>query len=503
MIYLFSLTVLLIQYELCLSCSTIAAGRLATIDGSILVSHSNDGDGDVAGNIHVIPSTVNSAESTRPVSGGTIPQVPFTNQYFSEGYAISNVHQVVLGESTCSAVFEGNQSAGAMLNIVDLGQLALERASTAKEAILVMGDLSSTYGYYDAGESLLVGDTKEVWVFHILPDETGTKAIWAAEKIPDDHVSTVMNAFIIRDIDLNDSVNYMFSDNIRQYTATSSIDFTATFSGPNEVKCKYSSGRRMWFVYDTVAPSLGVSPFYEDLVTSKPYPVSTKPDTLVDASIVTSMMRSYYRGTAFDMSALPGLSGGAFLTPSRWVTEATVGGETVCWERPIATFRSIVSFVGQMRSTHIAGVVWFAPHSTLTSQYAPFLTNMNALPEGYTSNSMTTLGRNISAFWAFRYLHNVMQVRSYAILGDIESLQIETEAKNLALLLELDEGNYNAARAQDKLNANAQALVSTFWTFSDTMIMKYADGYCNFDCSDDQSYHMGYRQQWLNAVLSN
>ena len=505
-LYLFTLIVVVFQFYLCWSCSTIAAGRRATIDGSVIVSHSNDGDGDVAGNIHVIPGASYELGTTRAVSGGTIPQALITYQYFTEGYAISNIHQVVLGESTCSAIFEGNRTS-AILNIVDLGQLALERATTAKEAIQVMGDLATTYGYYDAGESLFVGDTLELWVFHILPDGTGKKAIWAAQKIPEDHVSTVMNAFIIRDIDLQDPFNFMWSDNIQEFTSPSSmIDFTATFSGPNEVKCKYSSGRRMWAVYDTVSPSLNVSPFYENLVESKPYPVSAQPDKLVDVSQVTALMRSYYRGTPFDMSILPELSGGAFLTPSRWVTDATVNAETVCWERPIATFRSIVSFVGQMRDTLEAGVIWFAPHSTLTSQYTPFVTTMKVLPVGYTTNSNSVLGRNESAFWAFKYLHNVMQIRSFDILIDIEGLQKETELQNVFLMKKIDmlmsPDADNTAVIQEELNVHAQALVSTFWTFSDTMIMKYSDGYCNFDCSPDQPRHLGYRQEWLNKIWS-
>ena len=32
-------------------CSTIAAGRKATADGSVIVTHSNDGDGDNPGNL--------------------------------------------------------------------------------------------------------------------------------------------------------------------------------------------------------------------------------------------------------------------------------------------------------------------------------------------------------------------------------------------------------------------------------------------------------------------
>lgn len=489
-------------FNACSGCSTIAAGRLATVDGSVIVSHSNDGDGDVAGNIHVVPRAAYAPNSMRTVSGGSIPQVPFTHQYFTEGYAIANEHQVVLGESTCSARFEGNVSAGAMLNIVDLGQLGLERSSTAREAVRIMGDLATSYGYYDAGESLFVGDTEEVWVFHILPDETGRSAIWGAQRIPDDHVSTVMNAFIIRDMDLSNPAHFMFSENIRRYTdGSNTIDFTAAFTGPNEAKCKYSSGRRMWAVYNTVAPSLHVPSHYADLVTSRPYPVSAKPDVPTDVSGVTAMMRIYYRDTQFDMRVVPALSGGAFATPSRWVTDQLVNGESVCWERPIATFRSIVSFVGQMRSSERTGVIWFAPHSTLTSQYAPFVTSMKELPEGYTSNNMAELGRGWSAYWAFKYLHNIMQMRSWDILRDIESLQRETEATNFDLVRELTDQQVDPATAQFRLNRNARDLVSRFWTFSDTMVMKYSDGYCNFDCGEDQPYHLGYRQEWLNQIL--
>ena len=493
--------IIVLIWEWTQGCSTIGVGRLATTDGSVFVSHSNDGDGDVAGNIHVIPETFNAEGTNRTVSGGSIPQVAHTYQYFTEGYAISNVHQVVLGESTCSAIFAGSSST-AMLNIVDLGQLALERATTAQEAIQVMGDLSTRYGYYDAGESLFVSDTKELWVFHILPDDSGTKSIWAAQQIPDDHISAVMNAFIIRDIDLNDSVNFMFSENIRDFATSDFIDFTATFSGPNEFKCKYSSGRRVWAVFNSVAPSLNLSPYYIDLVDSKPYPVSAKPDKLIDVSEMAALMRIYYRGTPFDMSILPKLSGGAFLTPSRWVTDATVNSETVCWERPIATFRSIISFVGQARDTKNAGVIWFAPHSSLTSQYTPFFTDMDELPPGYTSNSMSVLGRNESAYWAFKYLHNVMQIRSLDILHDIELLQKETEERNLVLVDSLDKMDVDKMTCQTLLNNNAKNLVSTFWSFSDTMVMKYSDGYCNFDCGPNQPRHLGYRQVWLDQILS-
>ena len=48
-------------------------------------------------------------------------------------------------------------------------------------------------GYYggetpesESGEALTIVDRREAWIFHILPDDTGTSAIWAAQRVPDD-----------------------------------------------------------------------------------------------------------------------------------------------------------------------------------------------------------------------------------------------------------------------------------------------------------------------------
>ena len=63
---------------------------IATLDGSTLIAHSNDGDGDVAGNIIKIPAMDWKSGSMRSVSNGQIPQVHHTYAYYTEGYAIMN-----------------------------------------------------------------------------------------------------------------------------------------------------------------------------------------------------------------------------------------------------------------------------------------------------------------------------------------------------------------------------------------------------------------------------
>jgi dipeptidase len=162
-----------------LACTTSVVGRGATFDGSVLSSHSNDGDGGIAGNLVKIAAANHTATERRMVSGGTIPQVAHTFGYLTKpgGYASLSEQGVALAESTCNAVFQGNRSRG-VLDIVDLSELALERSTSARGAIQVMGDLAEQYGYYDAGESLLVTDALEAWIFHILPDPSGSSALW-------------------------------------------------------------------------------------------------------------------------------------------------------------------------------------------------------------------------------------------------------------------------------------------------------------------------------------
>ena len=148
---------------------------------------------------------------------GRIPQVPETFGYLtSTVYGMMNERQLAIGEST----FGGRTdliSAKGSIDCDTLTQLMLERATTARQAIRIAGDLLKQHGWCDQGEALTIADPKEVWLMEIVgPGKDAHGAVWAAVRIPDDHVSVVANAARIGEIDPAKPDWFLASDNLLQ-----------------------------------------------------------------------------------------------------------------------------------------------------------------------------------------------------------------------------------------------------------------------------------------------
>lgn len=82
--FAFSVVLLFVSASFVSGCTTLVASRLTTTDGSILTSHSNDGDTTVAANLMKVEAAEWPAGATRQCSGGTIPQVQQTYAYFTK-----------------------------------------------------------------------------------------------------------------------------------------------------------------------------------------------------------------------------------------------------------------------------------------------------------------------------------------------------------------------------------------------------------------------------------
>ena len=140
-------------------CSTVVVGRKASATGAVLSSHSNDGDSGFDDSfLHRVKSQGWPPNSTRKVGGHDIPQVPHTFAYFTEGYAAMNEKQVGLAESTCSGRFSSPPHAPVFVNIVELGQLGLERANPSRLAVAINNGFTSRDIWLPGQRGVLVGD---------------------------------------------------------------------------------------------------------------------------------------------------------------------------------------------------------------------------------------------------------------------------------------------------------------------------------------------------------
>jgi dipeptidase len=111
--------------------------------------------------------------------------------------------------------------------------------------------------YEESGEGLTIVDaTGDAWVFHILPDDTQLSAVWAAQRVPDDHIAVVANKFIIRNVDFDDHVNFKYSANIRDVAKRTGLwkpssdsdpfDFTSIFATDGDDVPSWAD-RRTWY----------------------------------------------------------------------------------------------------------------------------------------------------------------------------------------------------------------------------------------------------------------
>ena len=210
-----------------------------------------------------------------------------------------NDQGVVMGETTIGQRTELRTTEGIMY-IETLQILALQRAKTAREAIKIMGAMAEQYGYRDGGECLTVGDQNEMWFFEIVPPgPLVTGAIWAAVRIPDDHVGVSANRSRIGELKENDPDNYMFSSNV--FSLATEKGWWDPNSGKPFMfyeayaeKTSIGSRRREWRVLSTFAPSLNL-----DSNASR-FPFSVKVEKKVTLQNYIDIYRDTYTGTTYD-----------------------------------------------------------------------------------------------------------------------------------------------------------------------------------------------------------
>lgn len=531
------------------SCTNILITKGASSDGSVIVAHTNDNElGDnrivympardygtgakraVYPYIRNYPRYVGKDFSpaydtpglpvTKPL--GYIKQATHTYASFDASYPLINEHQLMIAEGTNGAKIKPQAQPNKLIFFSsELARVAMERCKKAKAAVILMGGLIDKYGYYGTGETLLVADTEEGWVFEMCGSPDGKGGLWVAKRVPDGEIFVCANEFRIREVEPKDP-DMLYSKKLLEVALKfgwwnpndGKLDWLKTVSYGEEYHPYYSL-RRVWRILDILAPSLKFNPWVENGYT-KQYPFSIKPDKKVSVKDIMKIFRDHYEGTEFDLTV--GTAAGPFGNPNRWVgpydsTKDDLSfidqkGIAGAWERPISVFYCGYSHICQARSwlpNPIGAIAWIGldvPHNTC---YIPFYIGIKDLPQSFQQGNTQEFNRN-AAWWAFNVTGNLLNIKYGYMIEDILSLQTEMENKELQAqsavetkAVELYKESPQEAQAYltDYCITNAQKIVDTWWQLSESLLVGYNAGYYNLPFLAQK---IGYPDWWLKQV---
>ena len=530
------------------ACTVIIVGKNASVDGSIITTHTCD-CGFCDWTWRYVPPADHKPGSKRKIyhynqfttkppekglrwdnfedgyTGLEIPQVPHTYGYLHGMFGYMNDNQVAIGESTvgCRKKME-NETPAAKFDITMLTFIAMERATTAREAVKIMGDLAAKYGYgfVDSGEMLAVSDPNEVWIFEVLPigplwtPESGEPgAVWCAQRVPDDHVSVCPNESRIGEINLENKDYFMASENVTSYAVKKGYydpDGKKPFSwkkayNPNKHSAANSNGSRvrLWRFFDLVAPSKKFSP----KTLNEDFPFSVKPEKKLSVYDVIKMTRDKCDGTIYDPAR--GLQGGPFENPNRLPYGFQFDGKKYNTPRIISVNRAEYVVVNQCRGwlpNPIGGLIWLAFGAQDTSCYMPLYQGITRIPDSFKIGDHWKFNRK-SARWACDYVDYHTQVYYNLAIKHVRKAQEKWEGSALKSIpfvdkhaLKLYKKNPDTARQYltDYCINNAHLVINAWWDLGNELLVRF-NKLWKYNIQERKREPIKYPDWWLKELI--
>ncbi|MBO4429905.1 MAG: C69 family dipeptidase, partial [Bacteroidaceae bacterium] len=385
-----------------MACTNIIVGKGASADGSVFVSYNADSYG-MFGNIyHHVGGTHAKGEMRKVYEWdtnkylGEIPQAERTYTVVGQ----MNENQVSIAETTFGGRAELYETEGKQIGSealptgIDYGSMiyiALERATSAREAIDIMTGLAATYGYCSEGESFSVADKNEAWILELIGKGAGEKgAVWAAVRIPDDCVSAHANQSRITRLSQYAKKQVLCSKDVitfarqKGYFTGKDVDFSFRDAyAPNDFSAVRYCEARVWSIFNRFCD--GMDKYVEYAMGNDlkgEMPLYMKPKKPIGLSYVMNAMRDHFEGTPFDIRNE--LGAGPYNmpyrpTPLEWESE----GKTYFNERPVSTQQTSFCFIGQMQAKYpdpIGGVAWVTNDDPNMAPFVPLYCGITEMP---------------------------------------------------------------------------------------------------------------------------
>lgn len=512
---------------------------MASSDGSVIVSHTDCGPDCRIRVVHgqsfnkgeMAPVHWGIQDIYRPLDDfgdviGSIPQVERTYTYFHSAYPHMNEHQLSIAESTTSQreTLKVDMAVCKQIMTVEQAQaFALQRFKTAREATEFIGHLMSKYGFLPScvgeSETLVIGDTKEIWIFEVFsvgsdwdPDSGEPGAIWAAQRVPEDHALVVANWSIIKEVDETDHDNYMVSSNYMQFAIDKGW-YDPQGSKPFIWQEVYApmvrewATSRMWLFYSTYAPGyaswperrledgpmMGYNQYIQYVEPLSIYPTSVRPEHKISVQDVMAFQRSTFEGTIYDMTEdydwyVPDGKGGmkksplATPFPSKDLRELM----DINNRRNVARPQGYYGMIAQLRDwlpDPIGGIYWVFLDNAYTSPYVPIYAGTREIAECYKNFDPTTYS-NLSACWAIDFVDNLLYLKWQTAIKDVWAVRDPFEAR---LFSERDSIDSRALEIYKKdpdkaleyltgyTQSNMKEILGMYNQLHDRLIVKYSN----------------------------
>lgn len=470
------------------ACSTILVGKKATLDGSVLMSSSCDGD--IMGMIYIMPAKKYPPGTKLPMYWN-LPRPKTHQEYLAnvrKGYDL--VGYLTVEETYRSIMLAGNvenMTTGGInehgLNIAieytpmrsglackrgvvgpnsnhwttSLIANGLMRAKTARRAIKIIGAMIEQYGfqYYrapHAGVALPIADDKEAWLMEIFgPGEDWTPksgkpgGVWCAQRIPDGEVGCSANRSRIGKVDLGNRDMFMASPNIHSLAEELGFwkkDHPFVWHDVYGKPGGTANSLREWRALSLVAPSLKLQ-FTGDPLADR-YPFSVKPDKPLTVRRLMTVMRDGYEGTEYDLTEHPAFNPNGKKSPLArpWGPTELFDLLGIKSKRALCTPTSGYVFVAQHRDwlpDAIGNCLWFAYGPAYTSCFVPIYAGVTDLPDPWDCPPDYTRIDRDQVQWNFRLAFSLANnVRYQEAVRDIQRVFRPAEAAFLKIQKDVD-----------------------------------------------------------------
>ena len=487
------------------NCTTIMVGKLASTDGSVMTSHSCDGNYRTwleiyphqkhePGTLHPVYSgmlhTEDAWDMTKVVLKGNISEVPETYAFLNTAYPCLNEKQLAIGETTIYGREELMNPDGMFL-IEELEKIALQRCKTAREAITLIGSLAEEYGYGDLAECITLADPKEVWQLEIAGSGKGKpSSIWCAERIPDENVGICANIPRISVVDFKNHDYFMYSTNLQNVAKKLGYwDGKEPFKFWKIINGKKPFSIREFYVLSSLAPSLNLSFDAEEL------PFSVKPEKKQSPRDIMKFFRETYEGTQWDMTKnllvtikekdkdgkdverqIKSPVASAWMNNDLRTLINELKPGTIERQRTIAIAGCSYSHVIQCRDwlpDEVGAVAWFSFDNPGESPRIPIFSGVLSLPATFSICGQPRY-RTDAAIWSFREANRLATVNWSRGRALIEPAVQEFEDKAFSELSSVEKKVVELVK--DGKNDEARKLVTSYTnSFADASMRRWED----------------------------